>query len=663
MNKIQSRLLAVFLLFFMQVGIAQELKLPAIFSDNMVLQQKTSAPIWGWSAPGKEVQVTGSWNNKTVKTVTDNSGKWMLKISTPAAGGPYTLSVTSDKSVTFQNVMIGEVWICSGQSNMEMPMVGWTNTPVLKSDSTIKASSQYPNIRLFNLQKKISETPLDDCNGQWVNSSPETVAIFSATGYFFGLELYKKLNIPVGLIMTAWGGTPSESWTAAEDIGKFDSFKPEIKKLTNHTLHKSDSIKYVKDSADWQSKASTDNLEFKGNAQKWMMSNIDDADWNKIAIPEGWQADEKLSGFTGIIWFRKTIEIPKEWEGKDLSVEFGPIDDMDASWVNGYKIGEHMAANNWNIPRKYTLPADKFKAGQNVIVVRMINLMGPGGINGTSSQLKIYPIQEGDSKALSLAGEWKYKMDGGIDKLPVFPLNRSEFNASYPSSLFNGMINPLIPFAIKGAIWYQGESNVYGPNLYTSIFPAMVKCWRSKWNQGDFPFYYVQIAPYDYGSASKSELLRESQLKSLKVIPNCGMVVTMDIGTIKNIHPPDKESVGKRLANWAFTKTYGLKNIPFCGPLYKKMMIENDKVRLYFDYAKNGLEAKGGELTNFEIAGKDQKFVPAIAVIDGNTVTVHSLAVPAPVAVRYGWSNTATPNLFNVDGLPASSFRTDDWDK
>ena len=497
MYKKQSSLLVFILLFIFQVGVAQELKLPAIFSDNMVLQQKSNAPVWGWDTPGAKVQVIGSWNNKTVKAVTDNAGKWMVKLKTPVAGGPYTLIIKSEKTISFQNVMIGEVWVCSGQSNMEMPMTGWPNSPILNSESTIKDASNYPNIRLFDLKKKIAETPQSDCIGKWENPSSTSVASFSATAYYFGLELYKRLNIPVGLIMTAWGGTPSEAWTCAEDIAKYDSFKPAIEKLAYRELHKNDNVK------------------------------------------------------------------------------------TDAN------------------------PANK----------------------------------SADSKTDFI------------------------FNANYPSSLYNGMINPLIPFAIKGAIWYQGESNVYDAKLYSQIFPEMVKCWRNKWNQGNFPFYYVQIAPYDYGKNSKSELLRESQLQSLSAIPNSGMIVTMDITNIKNIHPADKVSVGQRLAYWAFAKDYGMKDVAFSGPLYKSMKIDGQAIRVSFDYAGNGLEAKDGDLTYFEIAGSDGNFVPAKAVIENNTVVVSSSDIKEPVAVRYGWSNTATPNLFNKEGLPASSFRTDNWDK
>ena len=493
MYKQQSSLLIFILFFILQVGVAQELKLPAIFSDNMVLQQKSNAPVWGWDAPGTKVQVTGSWNNKTVKTVTDNAGKWMVKLKTPVAGGPYSLMIKSEKTINFQNVMVGEVWVCSGQSNMEMPMTGWANTPILKSESTIKDASNYPNIRLFDLKKKIAESPQSDCSGNWVNCSSESVASFSATAYFFGLELYKRMNIPIGLIMTAWGGTPSEAWTCAEDIAKYDRFKPAIEKLEYRKLHKNDS--------------------------------------NQI--------------------------------------------------------------------------------------------------------------------------------DANGAKKPSDPQSEINFNQNYPSSLYNGMINPLIPFAIKGAIWYQGESNVYDAKLYSQIFPEMVKCWRSKWNQGDFSFYYVQIAPYDYGQNSKSELLRESQLQSLNTIPNSGMIVTMDIGNIKNIHPADKESVGQRLAYWAFAKDYGMKDVAFSGPLYKSMKIDGQAIRISFDYAKNGLEAKDGALTYFEIAGSDGNFVPAKAIIENNTVVVNSPDIKEPIAVRYGWSNTATPNLFNKEGLPASSFRTD----
>jgi sialate O-acetylesterase len=663
MNKMQGGLLVLFLVFFFQFGNAQELKLPAIFSDNMVLQQKSNAPVWGWDAPGTKVKVTGSWNNKTVSVVTDNSGKWMLKVKTPSAGGPYTLLITGEKSISFQNVMIGEVWVCSGQSNMEMPMTGWANMPIFKSESTIKEASNYPNIRLFNLQKKIATSPQDDCVGTWVSGTPESVAKFSATGYFFGLELYKQLNIPVGLIMTAWGGTPSEAWTPAEDIAKYDAFKSNIEKLAKPELLKTDSVRFIKDLSSWQTKIGINNMTFPGNAQKWMQKDLDDSQWNTVKIPEGWQADLKLQNFLGIVWFRKTIEIPKEWEGKDLSVEFGPIDDMDVSWINDYKLGEHMGSNDWNVPRKYTLPADKVKAGQNVIVVRMFNTAGPGGMTGAPSELKIYPVKDGDAKSIALAGDWKYKMDIELAKMPAYPLMKSALNANFPSVLYNGMISPLIPFAIKGSIWYQGESNVYDAKLYSQIFPEMVKSWRSKWNQGDFPFYFVQIAPYNYGANSKSELLRESQLQSLTTIPNSGMVVTMDIATVNNIHPPDKESVGKRLAGWALAKAYKKNDVAFSGPLYKSMKVENQSIRISFDCADKGLEARGGALTYFEIAGSDGKFVPATAIIEKNTVVVSSPTVTLPMAVRYGWSNTATPNLFNTEGLPASSFRTDNWDK
>ena len=659
----RGRLFVILLLFFFRVSNAQELKIPAIFSDNMVLQQKSNVPVWGWDAPGKVIQVTGSWNNKTEKAITDNTGKWMLKLSTPSAGGPFTLIINGEKSIAFQNVMIGEVWICSGQSNMEMPMSGWGVQTVQNSENFIKQASDYPNIRLFNEQRKIATTPQSDCSGHWVNSSSESVATFSAAGYFFGLELYKRLNIPVGLIMTTWGGTPSEAWTSAEEISKYSDFKSQLAYLTNHDQHITDSIKFIKDLADWQSKLKVENNVYQGDVQKWMSQSLVDSTWTKIAVPEGWQNDSKLQYFTGMVWFRKTIEIPKEWEGKDLSVEFGIIDEMDMCWMNDYKLGEQMVVDNWDTPRKYILPAEKVKAGFNTIAIRMINTQSTGGILGPKTKLKVYPVKDGDIKAISLAGEWKYKIDIDQSKMPAYPLNRGALYPYYPSVLFNGMINPLIPFAVKGAIWYQGESNVNDAKLYGQIFPAMVKCWRSLWNQGDFPFYYVQIAPFDYGSDAHSELLREAQLKSLKTIPNSGMAVTMDIGTIKGIHPPNKEAVGKRLANWALAMDYGIKDLTVSGPIYTKMMIEDQEIRLYFDYAKKGLEAIGGELTNFEIAGNDHKFFPAMAVIENNTVVVSNFAVPEPVAVRYGWSNTATPNLFNTEGLPASPFRTDNWDK
>ncbi|MDP4291371.1 MAG: sialate O-acetylesterase [Bacteroidota bacterium] len=662
MYKLRSWLLFIAFNFLFQFVAAQQLKMPAIFSDNMVLQQKTNVPVWGWNTPGREVQVTGSWNHKTVRTLADNSGKWMLKIKTPAAGGPYTLTVKGEQSVVFQNVMIGEVWICSGQSNMEMPMAGWTNQPVQNSEPTIKESSNYPDIRLFNVQKKLSAVPLSDCKGSWKVNSPKSVASFSATGYYFGLELYKKLKIPVGLIMSAWGGTPSESWTPYDEISKYEYFRPDVEKLQNLEQHKTDSINFLKDLSDWQSKVDLTNMNFPGTAQNWKSKDFDDSGWNKINQPTGWWNDQKWRYYRGIVWFRKSIVIPQEWEGKDLSVELGPIDEMDMCWINDYKLGEHMAVTDFNIPRKYILPAEKVKSGANTLVIRMININEAGGLYGTPSQLKIYSVAEGDSKAISLAGEWKYKTDVYIARMPAYPVDKSVIKPDMPGVLFNGMINPVIPFAIKGSIWYQGESNVYDANLYSKIFPSLVKSWREKWNQGVFPFYYVQIAPFGYGKGSKSQLVREAQLHSLDKIPNSGMAVTMDVGTIKGIHPPYKDSVGRRLAVWALSRTYKMKAIAYSGPLYKSMKVEGPNIRIMFDHANHGLTVKGEELTFFEIAGADQKFVPAKAYIDNNTVVVSSPEVAQPVAVRYGWSDTATPNLFNTEGFPASSFRTDDWD-
>lgn len=649
-------------LLLTQFGFAQGLKLPAIFSDNMVLQQKSSVPVWGWNSPGKMVKVTGSWNKKTVQTVTDNEGKWMAKLKTPAAGGPFQIEIVSDQSIAFNNVLIGEVWVCSGQSNMEMPMMGWTGMPIFKSEQTIKESSNYPNIRLFNLQKKISERPMDNCIGKWETSAPDVVKLFSATGYFFGLELYKRLNVPVGLIMTAWGGTPSQAWTCGEDIKKYAPFTEQIVKLENTDLRKQDSIRNEKNVTDWQAKVGPENGVYPGSIEKWMSSNLNDTDWKSVSIPEQWEADTALNKFRGVVWFRKTIEIPSAWEGKDLMIELGPIDEMDITYLNNEKVGESKFVENWNIARRYVVPGNKVMSGKNVIVVRMMNTSGGGGIKGTKSQLKVYPVNGGTLNAISLAGEWKYKVDVDIAAMPAYPYDESIFSANYPSSLFNGMINPIIPFAIKGAIWYQGESNVYDAKLYGQIFPEMVKCWRTEWKQGNFPFYFVQIAPYDYGKDSKSQLLREAQLNSLKAISNSGMAVTMDIATINNIHPPAKEAVGNRLAYWALAKNYGKKEVVFSGPLYKSMKIMGNKISISFDYADKGLISKDGELISFEIAGSDGKYVKAKAVIEKNTVVVSSPEVLNPVAVRYGWSNIATPNLFNKAGLPASSFRTDNWD-
>ena len=404
--------------------------------------------------------------------------------------------------------------------------------------------------------------------------------------------------------------------------------------------------------------------------RQFSASDFNDHFWPKMNLPVYWERTE-VGQFDGAIWFRKEITIPRNWQGKILRLSLGPIDDMDRVYFNGQKIGAHEQMGLWQLKRTYSIPSKLVQEGKNVIAILVIDTQGGGGIYGHSSDLKLFP-EQAVRDTIALSGSWRYLPVAEIRGQTMYLFGNGEKNYFHrpklalslgpntPTVLYNGMIAPLIPFTMRGVIWYQGESNVGRAKQYETLFPLLINCWRQQWQEGAFPFYYVQIAPFDYGQKAKSQLLREAQFKTLK-IKNTGMVVTTDIGDPKNIHPANKQAVGNRLALWALAKTYGRKHLIFSGPLYKSMKIEGNKIRLFFDFVDSGLIAKDGPLKDFIIAGSDHKFYPAQVKIDGKTVVVWTSSVQHPQAVRFGWSNTAQPNLFNKAGLPASPFRTDNW--
>ncbi len=669
--KINLLLFISILLIYSCAGEKRKFELPTIISNNMVLQQNQEVILWGKAHPGSKVLAEASWNtNAEVKTGDDSC--WLLKLKTPTAGGPFELTFkNNDTIVKLENIMLGEVWICSGQSNMEMPVTGWPPTDTILNSANEITQANYPTIRMFTVQRAYSAQPETQCQGNWQVCSPATVGNFSATAYFFGRMLHKELGVPIGLIHSSWGGTPAESWTTSQKLSSFnefalivaqlDSVKPQIQKLEKYL----DSLAVLQ--PDMNSKTPWANLSFKD--EEVSKPEFNDEKWKLMSLPKTFENSE-IGQFNGVVWFRKTISIPENWNGKDLVLELGPIDDMDITFFNGEMVGSHEAEGEWQTLRKYKVPAKLVKAGQNILAVRVLDTRGGGGIYGKETDLKIYPANQ-PKEQISLSGEWKYLpvalfyinsfrifeiVDQGFYSLAKLPV---DLGPSTPSGLYNGMINPLAPYTIKGAIWYQGESNAGNPELYSRLFPAMIESWREKWNQGDFPFYYVQIAPFDYGTQINSACLREAQMKTLS-LKNTGMVVTLDIGNPVNIHPANKQDVGHRLALWALAKDYG-KQIVCSGPVYSSMEVKGNEIVISFNYTDGGLTSKLGGLKNFEIAGADKKFIKANAVIEGNNIIVKSLAVKNPVAVRYLWDNTSEASFFNGNGLPASSFRTDNW--
>jgi sialate O-acetylesterase len=632
-------------------------KLPAIFGDNMVLQQRSNAAIWGWADKGETVEVLGSWAKSPVTAKAGKDGKWQVKVKTPEASGPYTLTVKGKNTITLQNVLIGEVWVCSGQSNMEWPLQSADN-----AKEEIKAAD-FPKIRLFTVTKKFSLQPQSDCKGQWKICSPDTAGPFSAVGYFFGRQIHQKLNVPVGLINTSWGGTPAQAWTSEKTVKSFPAYKTMLeeieqeKRIPDEVRAKKEQLQNEKAMADWEAKVAAIDP---GTQQNWQDPKTDISDWKEMEQPREWTGTE-LEKIDGIVWFQRTTNLPPSWARTDMELHLGPIDDIDTVWVNGVKIA---STTDRVVDRRYIIPSSALHTGPNVIAVRIVDTGSQGGFRGNEEQMRIGPAGADVKTCATLAKTWKYKASLTDKPLPAAPKKDSgRFNQNSPTGLFNGMISPLVGFGIAGAIWYQGESNRERPAEYAALFPAMITDWRTHWNIGDFPFYWVQIAPFSYENRPvfNSAYLREAQMKTLKSVKNGGMAVTMDIGTEKNIHPKNKLDVGKRLALWALAKTYGQKDLAYSGPMYKSMRVEGQKIRLYFDNVHGGLLARDGHLSDFIIAGEDRKFVPAQAVVDGNTIVVSSDQVQKPVAVRYAWSNWTKGTLFNKEELPASSFRTDNW--
>lgn len=640
------RAIVFFIVSAVSFSVKAALQLPAIIGDSMVLQQQTKAPIWGWANRGEKITVKGSWPGAAPATTTAGSdGKWMVKLQTPSAGGPYNLTITGKETVILKGVLVGEVWICSGQSNMEMPVQGSAHDPIQNSAQEI-ANAQCPAIRLFTVPHKVSFTPQQEVGGAWAGCTSQTVAFFSATAYFFGRELAQKLKVPVGLIHSSWGGTVAEAWTSGKALRTLHDFDRELNRV--------DSIqRFAEALADqdksnesaWQKAVADEHLNY-------TEAKLKDADWKTMRMPAAWEG-AGYPTLDGIVWFRKTVNLPADWVGKQLKLEFGPIDDFDDTYLNGRHVGGLKQESAWMVSRSYSVPAGTVKEGENVIAIKVTDVGGNGGIMGDKEAMKIYPVDD-PSKAIHLDGDWKYKVEA-VKPVPVLA-----YNPNTPSVLYNGMIAPFIPFAIKGAIWYQGESNVGRNRQYASLFPAMIQDWRTRWQEGDFPFYFVQIAPYRYlGDSTLAAGLRDAQRRTLTASPNTGMAVTLDIGNVSNIHPANKQDVGKRLALWALAKTYGQKNISYSGPLYKNKQVVGSQVIVRFTNTDKGLTTNGKQLSSFELAGADGIWHPAQALVQGDKIVVESKEVANPKNVRYAWSATAQACLFNGAGLPASSFSSE----
>lgn len=628
------KLLIAGLLFI--TSASAQIILPKIFTDRMVLQRDQPLQIWGTAAPDKTIRV--SINGQQASALSNQSGAWKITLKPMRWGGPYDLTVTSanDKKV-LRNVLIGDVWVCSGQSNMEMPVSGWSQVNNAQQEI---AAANYPNIRLFTVEKATSFVPKSDlAGGEWLECNPANIAPFSAVAYFFGRKINRDTKIPVGLISTNWGGTNIQAWTSWKTISGFDGYNH----LDPATMQQSFAGQEERRKA-YNHDLTTD----PGSREAWYKNDHTEG-WHAIQMPASWESSD-IGNTDGIIWFKKSFELTTPPD-QNILLHLGAIDDADSTYVNGTLVGSDPV---WNKNRVYPVSKSLFRQGKNTITIKMIDGGAQGGMSGKPEDLF---LSMGDKK-ISLSGNWFYK-PSVISK--AYNLIETGPNA-FPSQLFNAMIRPLIDFKIKGAIWYQGEANVDEAARYRDLFPAMIADWRREWGY-DFPFIWVQLANFleqkKEPAASAWAELRDAQHQTLS-IPNTGEAVAIDIGEANDIHPRNKQDVGLRLALAAEKTNYG-KNITASGPVFESAQIKGNTIVLSFKNTGSGLVAKHGKLSGFAIAGADQHFVWAEAKITGNKVTVSSPSVKNPVAVRYAWADNPDAGLYNKEQLPASPFRTDNW--
>lgn len=622
-----------------------DVRLPKVVGSHMVLQQKSDVAIFGFAAPGEAISVAPSWTKETFAGKAGADGRFKVMVKTPEAGGPYAIDVKGTNTIHLEDVLIGEVWLCGGQSNMEW---AFAYGGVLNLEKE-RAAANDSQIRFFDAPNRASPKPEDDCAGIWAACTPASVDGFSCCGYFFARELRKALNVPIGLIGVNWGGTVAEAWVSEEGLAAFPQFNPALArvKAARALGDAGEATSVAKLMAPWWAALDAEDV---GAKNAWMAAAFDDSGWETASLPGLWSGE--LEKFDGIVWYRRSFELPATLAGKPLVLSLGAIDDMDQTFLDGVKVGGVEIPAHWTDARRYEIPAQKATAGRHVLAIRVVDTGYGGGLAGAPEDLE---IGLADGSPVTLAGEWRMRIGLDAKRFPKLPEGTLPLNPNLPTVLWNGLVQPVLPFSVRGALWYQGESNRGRAAEYSDLMPALIADWRARFGCGDFPFLFVQIAPFQYdGSRAATAELRQAQVQTLRV-PNTGMVVTMDIGDAGNIHPENKQEVGRRLSLWALAMTYGRSDVECCGPLFDSFAVEGEKIRVRFTHAK-GLIARGVSPTLFEVAGDDGNFVGALASVDGETVVVSSPKVKAPKDVRFGFTDADAVNLFNGAGLPASPF-------
>ena len=670
-----KRILLTVLAALSSVSLLAKVELTPLFSDNMVFQQSCKAPVWGKAAPGAVVTVTPSWNGKSYRATAGPDGNWSVKIDTPKGGfKKYSVTISDGDPLVLQNVLVGEVWLASGQSNMQMPVESWRAVRTNQED--IAGAARYADVRLLQVSRATGMREHDYFSAdfdKWKESSPETVRNFSAAAWYFGRKLMEELQVPVGIIHSSWGGTIIEAWMSEGALRAFPEMSASLAQVRSLSDNESEREKtFEEEIAAFIREANRKDLGKSGGLAVWARPEFDDSSWKTLKLPNTVQ--QLWPDTNGIYWLRKTVDIPAAWAGKDLTLSLGPVDDFDETYWNGEKVGSDVL---WNKAREYTVPARLVSPGRTVITIRCTDDHGNGGLYGAADLLF---IQGPDGQKIRLDSEWKVTLSVSFKGVP----KSTAREPNIPTVLYNAMIRPLAPFAIKGAIWYQGESNAQKAYRYRDLMPSMILDWRALWGY-DFPFYITQLAGYKKvagvpGDDDWAEL-REAQEMATEMLDRCGMACIIDLGEAEDIHPVRKREVGERLARLALANDYG-RRLVTTGPRYESFRIAGRSIVVRFTDVAGGLrvipsgdfagdrygsrgekveKAESGVLSGFQIAGPDRVWHWADARIEGDTVVVSSADVPHPVAVRYAWSANPVCNLFNAEGLPAWPFRTDDW--
>jgi sialate O-acetylesterase len=634
----------------------KSIKFASLFSDHAILQREMPVPIWGWAPPLSRIQITcGQFVATGISNV---DGEFCVRLPAMMAGGPFDLTaevLETGEQCKSVGILVGEVWLASGQSNME-----WTFRMLGEACEKEIVDATEPQIRMLTVPRNAILGGRGSIQAEWKTLTPSEVLDFSAVATYFARKLHCELGVPVGILNASWGGTQVEAWISRRYLVKNEFFKHRMARI-EADLSNPD---YWQGMSQFLTKTLPADPGNQGARDGWASPHCEESLWKEALLPNPWLAFGH--NHSGVFWFRKTLRIPSQWIGKPLQLELGAIDKQDITYVNGVQVGatgKGFDEEHWNTPRTYVVPAEVVHSEMLTIAVRAYSFIYQGGLIGPAESMRISPTDE-VGEFLPLNGTWIYRMehDLGVVTPPTPPYGPG--NANTPAILFDSMLKPLQGFAMRGSIWYQGESNADRANEYASLLPDMIENWRTDWGLGDFPFLIVQLAnfraPSSYESASTWARLREAQLHALQE-KNTGMAVAIDLGEAADIHPKNKKDVGERLALWALAKTY-CRNTPHSGPIYQQMSIEGKAIRIAFDHTENGLSSTDGELMTFMVAGKDRFFFPAEAAIQGHTVLVSSPEVPDPEAVRYAWAdNPVGPHLINSAGLPASPFRTDRW--